>query len=124
MSLAWKWWIASSEQADGVGDIDVLPEQVRRVEVRADPFVSRFAQAKHPAGFVHQHVGVHLDGDVDTVVGGVLREVRPVGDPDFFPLVLVSLVVFAGPRRRDPVGHLVVRSARWQPRKTGYRVDA
>ncbi len=61
---------------------------------------------------------MHLDRDIDLVIGGQSRDLTPVVDGPL-PLVLERGGVFGWPRGRDPVWHLVVRPAGRESREAG-----
>ncbi len=54
---------------------------------------------------------MHLEGDLDAVLGGEALHRLPVGDSDFVPLVIEHLQKFRRPGAGDPVGRAVARRA-------------
>ena len=67
------------------------------------------AQLEHRLGTVDHEARMHLDGDLDAVIGGELRVLRPIGRHHFVPLPLENLEIVGRPRAGDPVGPFGVR---------------
>ncbi len=69
VSLAWTWKMASPSTRMAAIGIDPLPEQVARIEVAADLRTGDAPQLQHRLGAVDDESGMHLDGDLDAVIG-------------------------------------------------------
>jgi hypothetical protein len=107
--------LLAAEQLDRLDDVDALPEQMARIEVRADLRSDRLAQSEQRRRVVDDEAGVHLEGDLlDAVPRRERRCLGPVRDDDVVPLPLEDLEVVVGPRARHPVrilGALVIAGA-------------
>src|SRR4051812_35094661 len=66
-----------AQNANRLDRIDALPEHVARVEVRADRWPGNLTKPKHRLRAVDYEPGVHLDGDLDAMIGGELAVLRP-----------------------------------------------
>ena len=82
-----------AQDADGRDGIDALPEHVAGIVVAADAGAGDGAQLQHGFGAVDDEAGMHLDRDLDAVIGGELALLGPVGDDLLLPLPLQDLEV-------------------------------
>ena len=62
------------------------------------------AELEQGLGAIDQEAGVHLDGDLHTVIGGEAGVLGPVGRGDFVPLPFEDFKVLGRPGAGDPVG--------------------
>ena len=98
--------------ADGHHRVDPLPEQVARVEVRADDFAHGFAQPKQRRRIIHAEPRVHFQRDLlNAVRRGEGGRLFPVGDQHVVPLILQCGAEIRRPGAGDPVWGFVQRAA-------------
>ena len=110
---------------DRLGNVDALPDQVARVEVRADDRAHRRAQLKKRLRVVNAEARVHLEGDfLDSVLRREGRGLLPVGNQNLVPLPVENLRVVVRPRACDPVGVLRIGAVAGAAGEADYRVDA
>ena len=91
-------------QGTNGGDrVDLLPEQVGRIEIGADHRADSFAQAQQGRWIVDIKAGVHLDRNPDPVVFSEFASLLPIRDQLFVPLPFLDNLVFGRPGSDHPV---------------------
>ena len=121
-----------AENARALDRIDALPEEVRRIEVRAEDRLAlearglhrRLAEADERVRVVDAEAGVRFPRDLDAVLRAETRLRRPVRDEHALPLVLEDGRVVRRPRAGDPVGHLVGLRAAGAAREGDHDIGA
>ena len=99
---------AVAKSADGDRNIGSLPEKMAGVEIHADVFPCRFAQAKRGFDVVNDEAGMRFDGNFNPVIGSKAGGFLPIGNGLFVPLPFESFEKFRRPGGDDPVGTLGV----------------
>ncbi len=82
--------------------VDLLPEEVRRVEVDADRGPCRRAEPQHRRGVVDDEAGMRLDRDAHAVLTRELACLRPVRQHALVPLPVERVREVVRPRAGHP----------------------
>ena len=109
-----------AELANDRHRVHSLPDEVARIEVRADVFAGRFADAQHRLGVVNAEAGMKLERDLYAVLLRELLFLLPVRNKLLVPLVIEDVEELRRPGGGDPVG---VRSGRAVAGTAGEGID-